>query len=83
MCIRDRAFTVEELIPILHQMASALDYAHKTTWHGDLKPENILVLPDLLKVTDFNLVKALPLKPFLGIAKTRSKACLLYTSRCV
>ena len=71
---KQQAFTVEELIPILHQMASALDYAHKTTWHGDLKPENILVLPDLLKVTDFNLVKALPLKPFLGIAKTRSKA---------
>jgi serine/threonine protein kinase len=70
---KGQAFSPEEIIPIFQQLASALDYAHKQTWHGDLKPENIIVLPDLLKVTDFNLVKGLPLKPFLGIAKSRSK----------
>ena len=70
---KGQAFTPEEIIPIFHQLAAALDYAHKTTWHGDLKPENIIILPDVLKVTDFNLVKGLPLKPFLGIAKSRSK----------
>lgn len=70
---KGQPFSAEELVPIFHQLAAALEYAHKTTWHGDLKPENIIILPDLLKVTDFNLVKALPLKPFLGIAKSRSK----------
>ncbi len=68
-----QAFSPEELIPIFQQLGAALDYAHKQTWHGDLKPENVVVLPDLLKVTDFSLVKGLPLKPFLGIAKSRSK----------
>ena len=71
---KGQAFSPEELTPIFHQLGAALDYAHKQTWHGDLKPENVLVLPDLLKITDFNLVKGLPLKPFLGIAKSRSKA---------
>ena len=70
---KGQAFSPEEIVPIFHQLAAALDYAHKQTWHGDLKPENIIVLPDLLKITDFNLVKSLPLKPFLGIAKSRSK----------
>lgn len=70
---KGQAFTAEELTPIFQQLAAAFDYAHRTTWHGDLKPENVVILPDLLKVTDFNLVKALPLKPFLGIAKSRSK----------
>ena len=70
---KGQAFSGEELVPIFQQLAAALDYAHKSTWHGDLKPENVIILPDLLKITDFNLVKALPLKPFLGIAKSRSK----------
>jgi serine/threonine protein kinase/formylglycine-generating enzyme required for sulfatase activity len=70
---KGQAFTPDEIVPIFHQLAAALDYAHKTTWHGDLKPENVIILPDLLKVTDFGLVKGLPLKPFLGIAKSRSQ----------
>ena len=71
---KGQPFSAEELVPIFHQLAAALDYAHKTTWHGDLRPENVVVLPDLLKITDFHLLKALPLKPFLGIAKTKTKA---------
>ena len=71
---KGQPFSAEELVPIFHQLAAALDYAHKSTWHGDLRPENIVVLPDVLKITDFHLVKALPLKPFLGIAKTKTKA---------
>src|SRR5688572_19514687 len=70
---KGQPFTAEELVPIFHQLAAALDYAHKSTWHGDMKPENVLILPDLLKVTDFHLVRALPLKPFLGIAKSKNK----------
>ncbi|MBM4282681.1 MAG: hypothetical protein FJ137_18675, partial [Deltaproteobacteria bacterium] len=70
---KQQAFSPEEVGPIFQQIGDALDYAHKQTWHGDLKPENVVILPDLLKITDFGLVKALPLKPFLGIAKSRSK----------
>ena len=66
------AFTAEEIVPIFEQLGSALDYAHRTTWHGNLKPENIVVLPEVLKITDFNLLKALPLKPFLATAKLRT-----------
>ena len=66
------SFTAEEVVPIFEQLGSALDYAHRTTWHGNLKPENILVLPEVLKITDFNLVKALPLKPFLATAKSKT-----------
>jgi serine/threonine protein kinase/formylglycine-generating enzyme required for sulfatase activity len=68
-----QAFSAEELGPIFQQLGAALDHAHKQSWHGDLKPENIIILPDLLKITDFGLIRSLPLKPFLGIAKSRSK----------
>ena len=68
---KGQVFTLQEVEPIFAQLAAALDYAHKSVWHGDLKPENVLVLPDLLKVTDFCLIQALPTKPFLAIQKSR------------
>ena len=64
-------FALSEVEPIYNQLCQALDYAHKSTLHGDLKPDNILVLPDLLKVTDFGLLRGLPRKPFLAIQKSR------------
>ncbi|MEW5853840.1 MAG: serine/threonine-protein kinase, partial [Myxococcota bacterium] len=71
---KNQVFSLQEVEPIFQQLAAALDYAHKTVWHGDLKPENVLVLPDLLKVTDFCLIQALPTKPFLAIQKSRGAA---------
>lgn len=65
-------FALAEIEPIYNQLCQALDYAHKTTFHGNLKPDNIIVLPDLLKVTDFGLIKGLPRKPFLAIQKSRT-----------
>lgn len=64
-------FALSEVEPIYNQLCQALDYAHKTTLHGDLKPDNVIVLPDLLKVTDFGLLRGLPRKPFLAIQKAR------------
>jgi len=64
-------FALSEIEPIYNQLCQALDYAHRTTFHGSLKPDNILVLPDLLKVTDFGLLRGLPRKPFLAIQKSR------------
>ncbi|MBN2362479.1 MAG: SUMF1/EgtB/PvdO family nonheme iron enzyme [Deltaproteobacteria bacterium] len=66
-------FVAQEIEPIFQQLTTALSFAHRTTYHGDLKPENIVILPDLLKLTDFCLIQALPLKPFLAIQKSRGK----------
>ncbi|MBI3185710.1 MAG: SUMF1/EgtB/PvdO family nonheme iron enzyme [Myxococcales bacterium] len=64
-------FSLREVEPILSQLASALEGAHKVGPHSDLKPENVLVLPDLLKVTDFGLGLAMPRLPFVQAMKSR------------
>ena len=68
---KKQTFAISEVEPIFNQLCQALDYAHKTTFHGNLKPDNVIVLPDLLKVTDFALLRGLPRKPFLAIQKSR------------
>ena len=49
--------TLAEAIPILQQVASALDYAHAmAVMHRDIKPGNIMVKSDgVVKVLDFGL----------------------------
>jgi serine/threonine protein kinase/formylglycine-generating enzyme required for sulfatase activity len=64
-------FSLHEIEPILAQMCSALDGAHKVGPHTDFKPENVLVLPDLLKVTDFGLGLAMPRLPFVQAMRAR------------
>jgi len=67
---KSQKFSIKELEPIFSHICQALDRAHETTVHGDLKPENIIVLPDMLKVTDFGLIDALPRTPFVAAQKT-------------
>jgi serine/threonine protein kinase len=52
---------LEEVIYLLEQVASALDYAHdRGIIHRDIKPENLLFTEDgRLKLTDFGIAKAL------------------------
>jgi serine/threonine protein kinase len=52
---------LEEVIHLLEQPASALDYAHdRRIIHRDIKPENLLFTEDgKLKLTDFGIAKAL------------------------
>lgn len=68
---KGQVFSGPEVEPIFNQLCQGLDYAHRTTFHGNLKPDNVLVLPDLLKVTDFALLRGLPRKPFLALQKSR------------
>ncbi len=63
-------FTKGEMEPIFSHICQALDRSHESMAHGNLKPENVIVLPDMLKVTDFGLIGALPRKPFLAALKT-------------
>jgi len=49
--------SLSEVLPILRQVAAALDYAHaEKIVHRDIKPANIMVRPDrAVKVLDFGL----------------------------
>ncbi|MBI3207808.1 MAG: protein kinase, partial [Candidatus Solibacter usitatus] len=58
--IKQGAFTMDAALPILRQMADAVEAAHdKNITHRDLKPDNIKVTPEgVVKVLDFGLAKA-------------------------
>jgi serine/threonine protein kinase len=56
-----RNFSLEEVVSIIEQIASALEHAHaKSIIHRDLKPHNVLVLNDgSVRVLDLGLAKLL------------------------
>ena len=55
---------LDEALPILRQLAEAIEYAHeKNVIHRDLKPANIKITPGgSVKILDFGLAKALSLE---------------------
>src|SRR4026207_615474 len=59
--IAQSAMPLDEALPIMRQMAEALEAAHEQgIVHRDLKPANIKVRPDgTVKVLDFGLAKAI------------------------
>ncbi len=56
----DGPMSVEEVVDLGGQIASALDYAHRQgVVHRDLKPENLLCpSPELIILTDFGVARA-------------------------
>ena len=69
---KGQRFTLQEVEPIVAQIAAALDAASGAFAHGNLKPDNVIVLPDLLKLTDFGLAVSLPRAPFMAAQKAAS-----------
>ncbi|NOZ85095.1 MAG: SUMF1/EgtB/PvdO family nonheme iron enzyme [Deltaproteobacteria bacterium] len=63
---KGQLFSIPEIEPIISQVSLALQHAHQYTFHGNLKPDNIIVLPDLLKVTDFCLDRAIHHEAYLN-----------------
>ena len=54
---RENVLTLQTVLPVISQIADALDYAHKQKiMHRDIKPGNIMIAPDgAVKVLDFGL----------------------------
>jgi serine/threonine protein kinase/formylglycine-generating enzyme required for sulfatase activity len=66
---KGQRFTLQEVEPIVAQIAAALEAAGSAFAHGNLKADNVIVLPDLLKLTDFGLAVSLPRAPFMAAQK--------------
>jgi serine/threonine protein kinase len=69
---RKGSLPIDRVIPIVRQLASALDYAHQQGLvHRDVKPANVLVAAhDHVTLTDFGLVRAANMTRITGEGMT-------------
>jgi eukaryotic-like serine/threonine-protein kinase len=64
---KEQVFSLSEALPLIGQLALAIDAMEKMGGHGALRPSNIMVLPDVLKVTALPHFRGLPRKPFVAL----------------
>ncbi|MEJ2237768.1 MAG: serine/threonine-protein kinase, partial [Gemmatimonadales bacterium] len=63
--------SLDEVLHITHQVASALDYAHRhSVLHRDIKPENILLSDGHAIVADFGIAKAVSASGGQGLTRS-------------
>ena len=64
-----------ELMPLMEQLGSAVDYAHsKKIVHRDIKPANILINQDrVIKLSDFGVARTIVTSTFSGGTTTKSE----------
>ncbi len=67
-------FNLQELEPIIYDIADALEYAHTTMHHGYLKPQSIIIPPASLKITDFGIAQAIPIELILKAHSSDTKS---------
>jgi tRNA A-37 threonylcarbamoyl transferase component Bud32 len=71
LLLRQRTLTVAEAVPIVREVAGALDYAHQQgVIHRDIKPENILLQAGHALVSDFGVAKAITTAADQAITRT-------------
>ena len=72
-------------MPILEQVANAIDYAHRNGFiHGDIKPQNLVMVKTkdsfCIKLIDFGTVEKIKLK-YAEINKTIPHAFITFTTK--
>lgn len=70
---KSQVFTIEETMPLVGQLTTAVDSLVAFGPHAAIRPNNIMVLPDVLKLTGVPHWKGLPRRPFLAL-QTQTKA---------
>jgi protein kinase len=61
---REKPFSEDEVKNLCFQVFQGLAYMHQRGYfHRDLKPENLLVTKDIIKVSDFGLVREISSQP--------------------
>ncbi|MFH1132391.1 MAG: bifunctional serine/threonine-protein kinase/formylglycine-generating enzyme family protein, partial [Pseudomonadota bacterium] len=71
---KGQRFSVQEVELICGQLCAALGMDGEQIVHGGLKPTNIIILPDVLKVTDFGVIKAVPGDAFLAAQRNSGES---------
>lgn len=62
---KGEVFGLQEVLPIMGQLAAGLEHLERLGGHGALRPSNVIVLPELLKITGLPHFHGLPRRPFI------------------
>jgi TonB family protein len=71
---KGEVFSLAEMLPILSQLADAVDFFGRVMVHGALRPSNVTVLTDSLKITGLPHLQGLPRRPLIMLLNERGEA---------